>query len=67
MVDPAQLAMPILDIASTSDRIVPAAARLGLGERIDSSLGHVGMIVSRRAPEAIWRPLARWLSHAALS
>ena len=61
-IDPATLAVPVLDIASTTDRIVPAAARPGGGERIDSALGHVGMIVSGRAREAIWQPLAHWLS-----
>lgn len=63
-IDPAALTIPSLDIASTTDRIVPCAARAGLGERIDSPLGHVGMIVSGRAPEALWQPLARWLSQA---
>lgn len=61
-IDPISLPMPILEIASTSDRIVPAASAAGIGERIDLSLGHVGMIVSGRARAALWEPLARWLS-----
>ncbi|WP_404713618.1 alpha/beta hydrolase [Sphingomonas sp. MMS24-J13] len=61
-IDPISLPMPILEIASTSDRIVPAASAPGVGERIDLSLGHVGMIVGGRARAALWEPLARWLS-----
>jgi polyhydroxyalkanoate synthase len=61
-IDPISLTMPILEIASTSDRIVPAASAAGIGERLDLSLGHVGMIVSSRARAALWEPLARWLS-----
>lgn len=61
-IDPLSLAMPILEIASTSDRIVPAASAAGIGERLDLALGHVGMIVGSRARATLWEPLARWLS-----
>jgi len=61
-IDPAALTMPVLEIASTSDRIVPAEASAGVGARIDLALGHVGMVVSRRARALMWEPLARWLS-----
>lgn len=61
-VDPAALACPILDIASTRDRIVPAASAAGIGDRIALDLGHVGMIVGRRGRAALWEPLAHWLS-----
>jgi len=61
-IDPAALRVPVLEIASTSDRIVPAAASAGIGTRIDLPLGHVGMIVSSRARAMMWAPLARWLS-----
>jgi hypothetical protein len=27
-------------------------------------LGHIGMVVGRRAPRAVWAPLARWLAAA---
>jgi polyhydroxyalkanoate synthase len=63
-IDPAALTMPTLEVASTSDRIVPAASAAGIGERLDLMLGHVGMIVSGRAKAGLWEPLARWLSHA---
>ena len=62
IVDPAALAIPILEVASTSDHIVPAATTPGVGERIDLSLGHVGMIVGGRAKQSLWDPLGQWLS-----
>lgn len=61
-VDPATLDCPVLDIVSTRDRIVPAASATGLGERMELDLGHVGMIVGSRGREALWQPLAHWLS-----
>ena len=64
VIDPAALKMPILEIASTTDRIVPAAASAGVGAHRDLSLGHVGMIVSGRAPKMLWQPLAQWLLQA---
>jgi polyhydroxyalkanoate synthase subunit PhaC len=62
MIDPAALAMPVLEIASTTDHIVPAATTPGVGERVDLALGHVGMIVGSRAMQSLWEPLAGWLS-----
>lgn len=61
-VDPAALGCPTLAIASTSDRIVPAATTPPAQERIDLSLGHVGMMIGSRAEEALWRGLSDWLS-----
>ena len=63
-IDPAKLTMPVLEIASTTDHIVPAATTPGVGERIDLALGHVGMIVGGRAKQSLWEPLAEWLSRA---
>ena len=62
MIDPSALAMPVLEIASTTDHIVPAATTPGVGERVDLALGHVGMIVGSRAKQSLWEPLAGWLS-----
>lgn len=62
VVDPATLPCPLLNIVSTSDRIVPAASAPRAGERLDLALGHVGMIVGSRARDALWQPLAAWLS-----
>jgi polyhydroxyalkanoate synthase len=65
--DPAALPCPVLDIVSTSDRIVPAASATGAGERLELAQGHVGMVVGGRAREALWEPLADWLSRNAAS
>lgn len=61
-IDPAALPCPILNIVSTSDRIVPHASAMSAGERIDVARGHVGMVVGSRAKEELWQPLASWLS-----
>jgi len=61
-VSPQALSCPTLSIRSTTDRIVPADAAPPLNVRRDSPLGHVGMVVSRKAPEQIWRVLSDWLS-----
>lgn len=61
-VDAAALSMPTLSIASTADRIVPAAIAPPLREQRLVDLGHVGMVVSARAREALWQPLSDWLS-----
>lgn len=62
VIKPASLLMPVLEIASTTDHIVPAATTPGVGERVDLALGHVGMIVGGRAKQSLWEPLAAWLS-----
>jgi len=62
VVAPRALTMPVLEIASTTDHIVPAATTPGVGDRIDLALGHVGMIVGSRAKQSLWEPLAEWLS-----
>ena len=62
VIDPHMLTMPILEIASTTDHIVPAATTPGVGQRLDLALGHVGMIVGSRARQSLWEPLAKWLS-----
>lgn len=65
LVDPAALACPLLDIVSTSDRIVPAASASGAGQRLDLAAGHVGMVIGGRAEAQLWQPLAAWLSRIA--
>jgi len=62
IVDPSALPCPILNIVSTSDRIVPAASAAAAGERLELARGHVGMVVGTRAPAELWEPLAAWLS-----
>jgi polyhydroxyalkanoate synthase len=64
-IDPETLHIPLLNIVSTTDRIVPHATAARAGERIDVALGHVGMVVGRQAPDALWEPLRAWLSRTA--
>jgi polyhydroxyalkanoate synthase len=66
-IDPASLRIPLLNIVSTTDRIVPAASAVRAGERLDLALGHVGMVVGSRASDLLWAPLAGWLSRTAAS
>lgn len=66
-IDLAAIRCPVLDIVSTTDRIVPAASAAGIGDRLTLDLGHVGMIVGGRARAQLWDPLARWLCAPHLS
>ncbi|MBX3561441.1 MAG: alpha/beta fold hydrolase [Sphingomonas sp.] len=65
VVDPARIPAPMLHIVSTTDRIVPHASAFRAGERLDLALGHVGMVVGSRGRDALWQPLAAWLSRTA--
>ncbi len=74
-IDATRLACPVLDILSTTDRIVPAASALSgtlnrpgtlhHATRLSLDLGHVGMVVGRHGPDRLWRPLRDWLLHTA--
>ena len=61
-IDPFSLPCPLLNLVSTSDRIVPAASAVEAGERIELARGHVGMVVGSRARAELWEPMAAWLS-----
>jgi polyhydroxyalkanoate synthase len=61
-IDPARRPCPLLNIVSTTDRIVPAATAIASGERLDVAKGHVGMVVGGSARDVLWAPLAHWLS-----
>jgi polyhydroxyalkanoate synthase len=61
-IDPAALDCPILNIISTTDRIVPPESAAASGEPLLVAKGHVGMIVGRGAREGLWLPLNNWLS-----
>lgn len=61
VVDPAALPCPVLDIVSSSDRIVPEASAARAGKVLTLRQGHVGMVVGGRGREALWKPLASWL------
>lgn len=64
-IDPARLGCPVLDIVSTTDRIVPASSAAGSGRRLTLAQGHVGMMVGGSARDKLWTPLARWLADPA--
>lgn len=59
--DPRALGCPVLNLVSTRDRIVPAAAAADAGTRVDIDAGHVGMIVGSRARALVWERLRDWL------
>lgn len=58
---PTEPGCPSLAIASTTDRIVPAEATPYADERLDLSLGHVGMMVGGRAQGTLFDPLTQWV------
>ncbi len=69
-IDPRRLDLPSLVVVPGQDRIVPpASARALVGadraipgaRRIELALGHIGMMVSARAPQLLWQPLVDWL------
>ena len=61
---PETLTCPILNIVSTSDRIVPKATAIMGGERLELAQGHVGMIVGS-GRQRLWQALSDWLSRSA--
>ena len=61
-IDPGTLPSPQLHIVSTTDRIVPAASAIRVGERHAIDRGHVGMVVGGGARRGLWEPLDSWLS-----
>jgi polyhydroxyalkanoate synthase len=67
-VDPSRLEVPTQVMIPAKDRIVPPPSARALARQLPSgaevltpSLGHIGMIVGRRAPAQVWAPLSRWL------
>lgn len=66
-IDPATLDLPTLVVVPEQDRIVPPASAEALvrliprAERLQPSVGHIGMMVGGLAESAVWRPLAAWL------
>lgn len=67
-VRPAEVTCPGLIVVPGHDRIVPppsaAALIKALGRAPDvlrPALGHIGMMASTQAPDAVWQPIADWL------
>jgi polyhydroxyalkanoate synthase len=70
-VRPRDIGIPALVVVPAQDRIVPPATAAALAEEMPlaetwtPSLGHIGMIVARDAPDAVWEPLGAWLAREA--
>lgn len=70
VIEPKALRLPALVVVPAQDRIVPPTSALALAEALPKAvlhrpaLGHIGMIVGRRARRSVWGPLARWIEGA---
>lgn len=66
-VDPCRFTKPALIVVPAKDKLVPPVSALALAERLSRAevlqpeLGHIGLIVGSKAPEAVWRPVREWL------
>jgi len=69
-VQPAELVKPALVVLPSRDRIVPPASAEPLATAIPGAsvlrppFGHIGMMASPAAPQAVWQPIADWLRAA---
>ena len=61
-VDPGEVPCPLLNIISTSDRIVPAESSIRPGKPLELNQGHVGMVIGGRSKQVLWEPLEAWLA-----
>jgi polyhydroxyalkanoate synthase len=66
-VRPGDVAVPSLVVLPRRDRIVPPRSAAPLATAIPGAgalrppFGHIGMMASAEAPEAVWQPIADWL------
>jgi polyhydroxyalkanoate synthase subunit PhaC len=66
-VRPGDVAVPSLVVLPRRDRIVPPRSAAPLASAIPGAgalrppFGHIGMMASAEAPEAVWQPIADWL------
>ena len=64
---PQRVDTPTLVVLPSRDRIVPPASAEPLAAAIPAAavlrppFGHIGMMASAGAPQAVWRPIADWL------
>jgi polyhydroxyalkanoate synthase len=68
---PQHFQKPVLTIVPGQDRIVPPASARALApgspiappraKGLELALGHIGMVVSGRAPQMLWQPVTDWL------
>ncbi|HEV2334070.1 MAG TPA: alpha/beta fold hydrolase [Stellaceae bacterium] len=66
-VRPTEVSAPTLVVLPSRDRIVPPRSAAPLAAAIPHAailrppFGHIGMMASLAAPDAVWRPIALWL------
>lgn len=71
IVDPTALSLPSLCVIPAQDRIVPPASASALAallphnQNLKPRTGHIGMVVSQRAPKTIWPKVQTWLRETA--
>jgi polyhydroxyalkanoate synthase len=69
LIRPRTIKLPTLIAIPDEDHIVPPASSAALARQLPCAtawhvpLGHIGMIVSRRAKARVWRKLADWINH----
>lgn len=69
LIRPRTIKLPTLLAIPDEDHIVPPASSAALARQLPCAtawhvpLGHIGMIVSRRAKARVWRKLADWINH----
>lgn len=67
LADASRIKVPTLVVAASNDRLVPKesasaiAAQIDLCQSIAPEIGHIGMMASARAIDAVWRPVADFL------
>ncbi len=66
-IEPQRITCPALAVIPAHDRIVPESCATPLAERLPKceiltpELGHVSMMASSQARDAMWEPLAQWM------
>lgn len=69
-IEPHKFGRPALVVVPARDRIVPPRTAEALGAALPQAtvlrppLGHIGMMASAAAPQAVWEPIADWLLSA---
>ncbi len=72
-VRPEEVSAPSLIVLPSRDKIVPPRSAEPLATAIPNAtvlrppFGHIGMMASVKAPDAVWRPIAEWLRGQLLS
>ncbi len=67
LIRPEEITAPSLIVLPSRDKIVPPRSAEPLAAAIPHAtvlrppFGHIGMMASVKAPDAVWRPIAEWL------